>query len=189
QFALTIAASTLISTFNSLTLSPALCALLLKGPGETSPTWLGRVVGVVLFPLTFLGGLFNRGFAATGRWYVKVVGFGLRVPLLVLAGYLAIIGAGVAGFQTMPTGFIPQQDKGYLVCSIQLPDSASAERTQAVISEISRIALAYTVEIPAREGEPGAEKVTDADGERWVRKVHPVRHVNAVAGNSFVLSA
>src|SRR5262249_37571934 len=146
---------------------PALCALLLKRPADAaaSATWFGRILGIVLFPLTFLGGLFNRGFAATGRWYVRVVGFALRVPLLVLVGYAAIIAAGVAGFQTMPTGFIPQQDKGYLVCSVQLPDSASAERTYAYISKVSRIALDYTVELPAKEGEPGAESVKDKDGE------------------------
>jgi multidrug efflux pump len=173
QFALTIAVSTLISTFNSLTLSPALCALLLKGPREKAApaTRFGRVVSYIFLPLTFVGGLFNRAFNASGRGYVKLVGLGLRVPLLVLVGYFAIIGAGVAGLQTMPTGFIPQQDKGYLVCSIQLPDAASAERTHALISKISRIALALEME--------------DENGN----KVKPVKHVNAVAGNSFVLSA
>jgi len=173
QFALTIAVSTLISTFNSLTLSPALCALLLRGPREriAPRTRLGRGLGFVLSPITYLGGLFNRGFAATGRGYVKIVGWGLRVPLLVLAGYFAIVGVGVAGLQTMPTGFIPQQDKGYLVLSIQLPDAASAERTAEYISRISRIALALEMD--------------DGAGNR----VHPVKHVNAIAGNSFVLSA
>ena len=173
QFALTIAVSTLISTFNSLTLSPALCALLLRAPREQAApaTRLGRATAFVLAPITFLGGRFNRTFAASGRGYVKLVSLGLRVPLLVLVGYVAIVGAGVAGLQTMPTGFIPQQDKGYLVCSIQLPDAASAERTHALISRISRIALNLEME--------------DDDGN----KVKPVKHVNAVAGNSFVLSA
>jgi len=173
QFALTIAVSTLISTFNSLTLSPALCALLLRGPRAAAAprSRIGRAVNRAVAPIAYLGGLFTRGFAASGRGYVKLVGLCLRVPLLVLAGYLAIVGAGVAGLRTMPTGFIPQQDKGYLVCSIQLPDSASAERTHALISRISRIALALELE--------------DESGT----KVRPVKHVNAVAGNSFVLSA
>ena len=163
----------MISTFNSLTLSPALCALLLRAPRENvaPKSRIGRAVGFSLSPVTYFGGLFNRAFAASGRCYVKVVSLGLRVPLLVLTGYAAIVGAGVAGFQTMPTGFIPQQDKGYLVCSIQLPDAASAERTHAYISKISRVALSLEMD--------------DEAGN----KVRPVKHVNAVAGNSFVLSA
>ncbi len=190
QFALTIAASTLISTFNSLTLSPALCALLLRPAGAHPKSRLGRTSAKLLLPFTLLGRGFNRVFNLSGRAYVKVVGLALRVPLLVLVGYAAVVGAGVVGFQTLPTGFIPQQDKGYLVCSIQLPDAAAAERTREVISQISRIALEYTVDLPAREGEPGAEKVKQKDGtEMWVRRVHPVKHVNAIAGNSFVLSA
>jgi multidrug efflux pump len=171
QFALTIAASTLISTFNSLTLSPALCALLLKPRRAAPPTRLGRVLALPLLPLTLVGRAFDRVFNLSGRAYVKVVSLGLRVPLVVLAGYAAIVGAGVLGFRTMPTGFIPQQDKGYLVCSIQLPDAAAAERTREVISKISRIALDL--------------EVADDDGN----KHRPVKHVNAIAGNSFVLSA
>ncbi|MBA4187663.1 MAG: transporter [Planctomycetaceae bacterium] len=172
QFALTIAASTLISTFNSLTLSPALCALLLKGapPKDRRRTLLDRVSGVLLFPLTLIGRLFDWAFNLSGRGYVKLVGLFLRVPLLVLAGYAAVVAGGFVAFQTMPTGFIPQQDKGYMVCSIQLPDAASSERTQQVISLISRVALNLEI---------------DVDGQ----KIKPIVHVNAIAGNSFVLSA
>jgi multidrug efflux pump len=173
QFALTIAVSTLISTFNSLTLSPALCALLLRPKRDPQPirTWLGAALRALTWPVRVVSGAFNRLFAASGRWYVKLVGLGLRVPLLVLAGYVAIVTAGVIGIRTMPTGFIPQQDKGYLICSVQLPDAASAERTHEVIRKISRIALDLELE--------------DDDGN----KIKPVAHVNAVAGNSFVLSA
>jgi len=172
QFALTIAASTLISTFNSLTLSPALCALLLrpKSTGEPRRGWFALVARIVFLPFTLIGHSFNWAFNLSGRGYVKLVGVFLRVPLLVLVGYAAIVASGVVAFQTMPTGFIPQQDKGYLVCSIQLPDAASSERTQELISLISRIALSLEVEV---------------DGQ----KVKPVKHVNAIAGNSFVLSA
>ena len=173
QFALTIAVSTLISTFNSLTLSPALCALLLKAPTPAGhkPGPVGRVFAFAFLPFTLFGRLFDRSFAWVGRGYVKVVSLGLRVPLVVLAGYAAIVSAGVAGFRTLPTGFIPQQDKGYMILSVQLPDAASAERTQAVMSKVSRIAL--------------NTEVTDGTGNT----VKPVKHVNAVAGNSFVLSA
>ncbi|HEY1192117.1 MAG TPA: efflux RND transporter permease subunit [Gemmata sp.] len=199
QFALTIAVSTMISTFNSLTLSPALCALLLKGPRPAGhrPNLVARALGLVLLPLALLGRGFNAAFALTNAWYVKLVGFSLRVPLVVLIGYAAIVGSGVATFRTQPTGFIPQQDKGYMICSVQLPDAASAERTRAVMSKVSRIALGYTVVVPATEEEKDDPDVFAAerdgpDGTRvteWKRKVHPVKHVNAVAGNSFVVSA
>jgi multidrug efflux pump len=188
QFALTIAVSTLISTFNSLTLSPALCALLLKDDraGSKDRSRIGRAVAFLFLPLTLLGELFNKSFAWVGRRYVKLVSFGLRVPLLVLAGYLAIVTAGVAGFRSLPTGFIPQQDKGYMILSVQLPDSAAAERTQAVMSKTSLIALNTTIEVPSHEGEEGAFQ---NDKGEWKKKVKPIKHVNAVAGNSFVLSA
>ena len=72
---------------------------MLRGPRDRAAprSRLGRLVDFVLLPLTVPGRLFNRAFAASGRGYVKLVGLGLRVPLLVLAGYLAIVGAGVAG--------------------------------------------------------------------------------------------
>ena len=175
QFALTIAVSTLISTFNSLTLSPALCALSARGPTRpprTARLGSGGDRSGTLARLRTSAGCSTAAFAATGRGYVKVVGLGLRVPLFVLAGYFAIVGAGVAELQTMPTGFIPQQDKGYLVCSIQLPDAASAKRTERVHFQDHRM-LHWTW--------------------RWTmamaNRVHPVKHVNAIAGNSFVLSA
>ena len=189
QFALTIAVSTLISTVNSLTLSPALCALLLKGPRPKAPGLVGRIVGYVFYPLTLFFRGFNRAFSFSGRLYVRVVGFGLRVPVVVLAGYAGLVAAGVVGYGMLPTGFIPQQDKGYLIASVQLPDAASAERTQEVVQSIARIALSYTVELPAKPGEDGAEEVTRDGATKWVRRVKPVKHCNAVAGNSFVLSA
>ena len=167
QFALTIAVSSMISTFNSLTLSPALAALLLKpvGAKQDVPT---RTMNLVF---GWFFALFNFGFKRTGRFYVRAVGFALRVPVLVLAGYAGLVAAGALGYQQLPTGFIPQQDKGYLIASIQLPDAASAERTQLAIDKIATAALNY--------------EVTTATGE----KVRPVKHCNAVAGNSFVLSA
>ncbi len=172
QFALTIAASTLISTFNSLTLSPALCALLLKAEKKDAQRGIfGKIVAVLLFPFALIGRAFDRVFNLSGRGYVKLVGLFLRVPMLVLVGYATIVAGGVVAFQTMPTGFIPQQDKGYLVCSIQLPDAASTERTQDLISRISRVALELEIETE--------------DGQ----KTKPVKFVNAIAGNSFVLSA
>ncbi len=187
QFALTIAVSTLISTFNSLSLSPALCAILLKPKREPQPR--PRIVAAVLGLLSLPFTLFNRAFDFSGRLYVRTVGFALRVPVLVLAGYVGLVSAGLFGYGQLPTGFIPLQDKGYLIASIQLPDSASAERTRDVIDKISLIAREYRVEIPATPGEEGAFEVEKDGVKQWVKTVHPVKHTNAVAGNSFVLSA
>ena len=254
QFAVTIAISTMISTFNSLTLSPALAAILLRPRGANGGTPLpgiaypvvGAVLGYLLarsfagplspagvwlaaqFPsdvagrfglapdrVVVLGGAvvgfvlglvlrrawawllrtffraFERTFDRSGRGYTWAVGRVIRVPLLVMGLYVGLLlttgwvyqglptgplkrgDVVVAGWDAveeveylrpavqLPTGFIPQQDKGYLMASIQLPDAASAERTQAVVQKVTSVALSI----------PG------------------IKHCNAVAGNSFVLSA
>ncbi|MFO0804065.1 MAG: efflux RND transporter permease subunit [Gemmataceae bacterium] len=191
QFALTIAVSTMISTLNSLTLSPALAALLLKPrQAKASPRGLlGRLTAILFLPFTLFEKLFERAFSWTGRMYVRIVGFGLRVPLLVLAGYVGLLVAGGYGYRQIPTGFIPQQDKGYLIASIQLPDSASTERTVEALQQLAAAALDYEVEIPASPDEDGAVQVEKDGATTWVRKVKPVEHTNAIGGNSFVLSA
>jgi multidrug efflux pump len=216
QFALTIAAATIISAFNSLTLSPALCAILLKahgkdehghahaaealprlgimvlgglaayvfvtpllagwvgggGHGEAAaahgaagPLWvrlvafavgcvagfcLARVVNLVLG--VFFKGfnwVFDHGIAAYGA-VVKVL---LRVAVIVLLVYGGLMYLTYQGFATVPIGFIPEQDKGYLVLNAQLPDGASLERTEAVIEQMTEIAkhtpgVAHTIGCP-----------------------------------------
>jgi multidrug efflux pump subunit AcrB len=136
QFALTIATSTLISAFNSLTLSPALAAILLK-PRHEQRDVLTRFMNLTL-------GWFFRGFNACFGWMtvgyahtVRVVIRGSIVALLVFGGLLY---ATYHGLVTVPTGFIPSQDKGYLIVNVQLPDSASLERTQAVMKRIDAMA-------------------------------------------------
>ena len=136
QFAVTIAVSTVISAFNSLTLSPALAAILLKPHGSHRDplTWLLD---------TFLGWFFrsfNWLFGASTALYVRVVGGLLRTSLIALAVYAGLLVLTYFRFQTAPTGFIPEQDKGYLLVNFQLPDSASVERTQRVMAHIERIA-------------------------------------------------
>jgi multidrug efflux pump len=207
QFALTIASATVISTFNSLTLSPALAAMLLKprrkghydalpwpafmiigawagfkylGPMATehvrssmltagatplvtmvdlarnmgvepgtaavcAASLLGAIVLLCLSkPLNWVCGagfeLFNRGFQATASGYAKFVGGMLRVFPLVLLTYGGVLGLTYWGFLHTPRGFIPSQDMGYLLVNIQLPDSASLERTQTVIVKMEEIA-------------------------------------------------
>jgi multidrug efflux pump subunit AcrB len=207
QFALTIAVSTLISAFNSLTLSPALSALLLKrrekGHFEAlswfgfvpfgawighklgyhyadqwahllqnahtlghdlltvSPSGMaflsqwgptvagglaGAVVGLILGrPLNYLLGwsfrAFNIGFDRSTRAYTRTVSGSLRVSLLVLLVYGGLLFLTWWGFTNTPTGFIPQQDKGYLLVNVQLPDAAAVTRTSNVVQRVEKIAL------------------------------------------------
>ncbi|WP_165227238.1 efflux RND transporter permease subunit [Aquisphaera insulae] len=194
QFALTIATSTVISAFNSLTLSPALSALLLrprrKGVYEALPVlafvaaggWAGaallgpevtRWLGVrlnaplpaflTLDRLGLLAGLalgalagwlaswplnrimgwvffqFNRIFDAATGLYTTIVAGLLRISVLVILIYGGLLGLTYWGFTRTPTGFIPAQDKGYLLVNVQLPDSSSLERTQGVMKQVERI--------------------------------------------------
>ncbi|HEV8071689.1 MAG TPA: efflux RND transporter permease subunit [Planctomycetaceae bacterium] len=136
QFAVTIAVSTVISAFNSLTLSPALAALLLKPRGSRRDpmTWLLDTV------LGWFFRLFNRVFGASTALYVRLVGGLLRVSVIALVVYAGLLVLTYFRFVSAPTGFIPQQDKGYLLLNVQLPDSASVERTQKVMAHIERIA-------------------------------------------------
>ena len=221
QFALTIAASTIISAFNSLTLSPALAVLLLKphGHGEHGHTqqdalprtgvaviggllaytfllapighmvgievggghgvapvedahtsaavlWLLRVgvfvvgaiagwfAGIVVNKL--LGAFFrafNWAFDVVINIYGRLVAGLLRMAVIALAIYAGLMVLTFVGFKAVPVGFIPEQDKGYLVINAQLPDGASLDRTDAVVREISKIAreehgVAHTIDLP-----------------------------------------
>jgi len=222
QFALTIATSTIISAFNSLTLSPALAALLLKPravdrPQEPLPRlafalmglWLGfaflapwlqpalsrmisgpetplRAAALASVPtlamlisfvvggsagwlvgkplnmaLSWFFGLFNRGFNVATAGYTRAVGGLLRVSGLVLILYGGLLFLTYYGFTNTPSGFIPTQDKGYLLVNVQLPDSTSVERSQKVMRQVEEIAL----------GIPG------------------VKHTVAIAGQSLLLNA
>ncbi len=202
QFALTIAVSTLISAFNSLTLSPALSALLLrphpKGGGIVKPLprvsfallggaagyfylgpwlapWVARLVQqlppnlagplelltdrtaliaalAVAIPVGWfvgrplnwlLGGvfwLFNAVFDISTGLYTRVVAVFLRGSVLVLVAYAGLLVLTWWGFTRTPTGFIPQQDKGYLLVNVQLPDSASLQRTDRVMRRLEELA-------------------------------------------------
>ncbi|MBV9947540.1 MAG: efflux RND transporter permease subunit, partial [Myxococcales bacterium] len=127
QFALTIAVSVLISAFNALTLSPALSALLLRA--RRPPRG----------PLGRLGALFNRGFGRTTDGYVSVSRQLIRklaIPLVLLAGITAIsIGVG----RKLPSGFVPDEDNGYAIIGVQLPDGASLQRTKEVFAKVDDI--------------------------------------------------
>ncbi|MES2603428.1 MAG: efflux RND transporter permease subunit, partial [Pseudomonadota bacterium] len=138
QFALTIAISTVISALNSLTLSPALAALLLK-PHNAPKDKLTRAMDAV-FGRFF--GLFNRVFARSSTRYSTTVGGLLGRKALATGVYALLLGATVLAFNTVPNGFVPGQDKQYLISFAQLPDGASLERTEEVIRQMGEIGLA-----------------------------------------------
>ncbi|MEN6450576.1 MAG: efflux RND transporter permease subunit, partial [Thermoguttaceae bacterium] len=157
QFALTIAVSTLLSTLNSLTLSPALCAIRLRPRGEHSDP----LSSVLNFLLGWFFRLFNAAFGVSSNAYAWMVGRLLRVSVLVLVVYVGLLYLTVWSFGKMPTGFIPNQDQGYLLGVATLPDSSSLERTEEVMERTEKI----------------------------VRETPGVAHVSRTCGMSFVLGA
>ncbi|CAN5373921.1 multidrug efflux RND transporter permease subunit [soil metagenome] len=136
QFALTIVSATAISAFVSLTLSPALAALILKPkhPGEPRAGWRG-------VPTRFARA-FNSGFARLGARYGRFTKRAVRSLAVVGVCYLALIALAGWRFGATPTGFIPAQDQGYLIVVAQLPPGASLQRTTKVIQRAATVALA-----------------------------------------------
>jgi multidrug efflux pump len=139
QFALTIAISTVISALNSLTLSPALAALLLKDH-HAPKDWLTRVMDR-LFGWFFRG--FNRFFGASSEAYGRGVGRILTRKSLIMVVYVVLLGVTFTLFRAVPGGFVPAQDKQYLIGFAQLPDAATLDRSEDVIKRMSEIALKH----------------------------------------------
>ncbi|MGB6282968.1 MAG: efflux RND transporter permease subunit, partial [Xanthobacteraceae bacterium] len=126
QFALTIAGATIISLIVSLTLSPAMCALLLKPHRESQHDyWWAR-------PIHRFFDYFNRAFDRMGLAITWLASRTVRRAALMVAIYVVIIGVGLNAFRTTPTGFIPQVDRGYIIVVVQLPPGASLARTDVV---------------------------------------------------------
>jgi hydrophobe/amphiphile efflux-1 (HAE1) family protein len=137
QFAVTIAASTVISCFVSLTLSPALCALMLRAHDSRSASrasLAGRLVRAVF-------GGFNRGFEKLSDAYGQVTKRLVRGLAVVMVVYIGLIGAAGWEFSRVPTGFIPEQDQGYLITVLQLPPGASLARTEQAVKRATDIIL------------------------------------------------
>jgi hydrophobe/amphiphile efflux-1 (HAE1) family protein len=137
QFALTIAISAVISAFNSLTLSPALAAALLK-PHDQQTDWLSRGMHKLLGKPF---GAFNRAFARSGDAYSRSLVHIVRRSAIALVVYGGLIGLTYLGFSAVPGGFIPAQDKQYLVTVAQLPPASSLQRTEAVTRVIGEQGL------------------------------------------------
>jgi hydrophobe/amphiphile efflux-1 (HAE1) family protein len=138
QFALTIAGATIISLIVSLTLSPALCAMLLKPHHEVlDGHWWSK-------PIHGFFGLFNRYFDMLTRGYGKLSAKLVRIAMMMLVVYAGIIAFGLNEFRKTPVGFIPQLDRGYLIIVTQLPPAASLARTD----EVNRKAVEIALSIP-----------------------------------------
>ncbi|MCI0361323.1 MAG: efflux RND transporter permease subunit [Planctomycetaceae bacterium] len=190
QFALTIAVSTFFSAVNSLTLSPALCGILLKAKHEQRDplTWLINLL------LGWFFKLFNLGFKVAADAYSRAVGLLLRVSVIVLVIYVGLLWLTYFSFTRVPTGFIPSQDKGYLLVDVRLPDSASLERTQAVMAQVERIARGEGK--PSTSGETHLQASSEhassehASGEHASHGGIPgIAHTIAISGQSIVQNA
>jgi multidrug efflux pump len=135
QFAITIAISTLISAFNSLTLSPALASVLLKphdAPKDVVTRFLDRTVGWLFRP-------FNRFFTRASHGYSRSVGRVLHKSAIAIVVYVGLLALGGLALMRVPGGFVPVQDKDYIIAFAQLPDAASLERTEEVMKRMADI--------------------------------------------------
>jgi hydrophobe/amphiphile efflux-1 (HAE1) family protein len=151
QFAVTISAATVISLIISLTLSPALAALLLKPHSEDRPG------NVLVELLRRAGARFNEVFARFSESYANLTQRLVQAPKRMMAAYAILIAATVGLFSITPTGFIPAQDQGYFLTVIQLPPGSSIERTDAVMRKVA----ARILPIP---GVKGAVMLAGFDG-------------------------
>jgi multidrug efflux pump len=170
QFAITIAVSTFFSAVNSLTLSPALCALLLR-PKDQQTDPLSKLLNLAL---GWFYKIFNWGFDRAADGYARAAGWLIRLSFIVLIVYGGLLWLTYYGMTHVPTGFIPAQDKGYLLVDVRLPDSASLERTAAVMRELDRLLL------------PTSGDNSSVSGES---NISGVAHSLSVTGQSFIQNA
>ena len=135
QFAITVATATIISAFTSLTLSPALAAILLRPHSHAKP-------GLLMAPASAFFAGFNRAFAWLERGYGALIRRLVAVTPVMLAIYVGLIGLAVTMVMRTPSGFIPKMDRGILIVSLQLPDGAALSRTDEVVRAASEMILA-----------------------------------------------
>jgi HAE1 family hydrophobic/amphiphilic exporter-1 len=140
QFAITITAATAISTLVSLTLSPAMAAIMMKPKDDTTP---GGIMGVIGTPFRVFTHYFNSFFDKLGTSYGAFTSRIVRATFVVLIVYAGLIGVSGYLFDRTPQGFIPEQDQGYLITVVQLPPGSSLTRTDAVIRRATDIILKH----------------------------------------------
>lgn len=182
QFAVTIAVATFFSALNSLTLSPALSALLLRPKAEQRDP-LTKLINATL---GWFFKLFNVGFNAASSFYARIVGGLLRLSFVVMLVYVGLLGLTYYGMNHVPSGFIPAQDKGYLLVDVQLPDSASLDRTRLVMKQIDGLIL------KAQNGSSENHSAVDhspEDHSQGNASIPGVGHTIAVTGQSFIQNA
>ncbi|PHS69282.1 MAG: multidrug efflux RND transporter permease subunit [Methylophaga sp.] len=138
QFSLTIVIATFISTLNSLTLSPALCALLLRAPDAPKD----KLSKVMQFLFGWGFNLFNKVFDKSQRGYTKSVRVFASRKVIMMVIFSILVGLTVQSFKLVPPGYIPSQDKQYLISFAQLPTGATLDRTEDVMRKIADAALA-----------------------------------------------
>jgi len=179
QFAITIAMSVTISGLVALTLSPALCALVLK-PGEH------RRKGFF--------GYFNRGFDWTRAHYMTTVGVILKRSVLAMAVFGVLVLISAVLFRIIPPSFLPDEDQGYFITVVQLPDGASKQRTDAVLSKVEKYFLANP-SIHSTDAMSGLNFVFNTRGpngatmfvplKHWDERKSPQQHVQALIGAAY----
>jgi HAE1 family hydrophobic/amphiphilic exporter-1 len=125
-FAITISVATIFSSINALTLSPALCGMLLRGTPEKQGWFFTK---------------FNQVFDRTTNGYMGIVGMALRKAAFVMVLFVGVIVAVVFGFGAIPAGFVPSEDEGYFFINAQLPDAASLDRTQEVMDQVTEVLM------------------------------------------------
>jgi len=179
QFAATIAISVTVSGFVALTLSPALCAVVLKPQhGERNRFW----------------GLFDRLFGHTQRGYTKAVGGILVRPVRVMAIFGLLLVVSVWLFQSLPKSFLPEEDQGYFIVVAQLPDGASKQRTDAVLERIER----FFQSVPAVHSTDALSGMNFVFGTRgpnaatmfvplklWHERTDPQSHAKSLVGMAY----
>ncbi|MDG2054604.1 MAG: multidrug efflux RND transporter permease subunit [Phycisphaerales bacterium] len=126
QFALTICIATVFSSINALTMSPALAGVLMR-PSPEKPFFIWRI--------------FNKGMTHTTKAYTRIVQFFLRIAVVGLICFIGLILIAIYGFGQLPTGFVPQEDEGWCVVNVQLPEAAALERTNTVANQVEEIIL------------------------------------------------
>jgi hydrophobe/amphiphile efflux-1 (HAE1) family protein len=162
QFAVTIAVATALSCFCSLTLSPALASLILRPHEQHRPPARWNIIARGWEKFT---GVFNRLFDRLSRGYAATAEFVIRHSVVMLLLYAVLIGSAGWLLVTTPQGFIPAQDRGYVIVSVQLPGAASLARTTEVVREIEKIALETpgVVRVPSFAGLSGATRTQSSN--------------------------